>query len=180
MDRISGIYGPIAELAKQWVSRGKVIKSLQDLLQCYFNDFKIICIPAAKSFAPSLVKQQYQKLHDHIRLGSESSLERRQSSGLLMSAEELENYFEYAFDHFRMHPKAPFNFRSAALSRKPVTTTFKNHICKLTIHFMACYPDETGKDLFRRVAPLVASCIFLSAHRSRYPEDVCLQSSVAL
>lgn len=165
----TGHHAPLAELARLWRTRGKKISSLKELILCYYSGFKIICIPAVKFQSPSLIKQQYQKLHDEIKRASENSRKARKSSGLLMSSEELEYYLEHAFDHFSKHPTAPFNFLSAALLYNPVTTTFKHHICTLTVYLMACFPNASGRELFRKIAPPVASSIFLSAHRSRYP-----------
>lgn len=167
MDR--GASSVFANLAKDWRARGKNIRSFRDLLLCYYSDFKIVCIPAAKSHPLSLLQQQYQKLQNEIKSASLCTHGRRESAGLLMSAEEMGYYLKYAFDHFCDKATAPFNFLSAALFYNPVATTFKDHICTLAVYFMASFPNDCGKELFRKMAPLVASSIFLSAHRSRYP-----------
>lgn len=159
----------LSVLATQWREVGKKISSLEDLISCYFSAFKIICIPAAKLYPPSLIKGQYQMLQSAIDQGSTLSWERRKSLGLLMSATELEYYLESAFDHFSKNPKAPFNFLSAALSHKPVASTLEDNICEITVYFMSCHPTADGAEIFNKVAPFVASCIFLNTHRCRYP-----------
>lgn len=163
---ISG--GQLTKIAACWRERGKKIHSLLDLIRCYYSGFKIICIPAAR-YPPSLIKQQYEKLYNEINTASSAAWGRRESSGFLMSAEELEYYLESAFDHFSKHPTTPFNFLTAACLYNPVAPTLKTHIVRLALYFMSCYPDDNGMQLFERVAPLVASSIFLDSHRQRYP-----------
>lgn len=161
--------GQLTKLAGEWCERGKKINSLEDLILCYYSGFKIICLPAARVYQPSLIKSQYDKLYHEIKEASDKSWTKRKSSGFLMAAEELEHYLEFCFDHFSKHPTTPFNFLSAACMYNPVSTAFEDHITRLVRHFVDCYPTDTGKQLFGRVAPYVASCILLDSYRQRYP-----------
>lgn len=177
-DLIKSTTSVVGKLASDWITkRGRDITSLEDLIRCYYRDFKIICIPEIKSSQHSRITTQYRRLQTAIATASESSRRSRKEVGFLMSAETLERYLEMAFDHFTTTPNLPFNFLSAALIRSPVTQTLKDHICKLAVQYMAIYPEKPGERLFVEIAPWVASCIFLNSHRLELPNNgmyICL------
>jgi hypothetical protein len=142
---------------------------LKELLHCYYSGVRIVCIPAADQPA-ARINQQYRALHEEIRIASQHCRSRRGDVGLLLNAEELEMYLEYAFQHFSKDATNPFNFHSAAFSSNPIAQTFKDHIVKVAKYIMECRPQESGRKIFERVASLVASSIFLDASRNRFPK----------
>jgi hypothetical protein len=141
---------------------------LKELLHCYYSDVRIVCIPAADRPA-ARINQQYRALHEEIRTASQHCRSRRSDVGLLLNAEELEVYLKYAFQHFSKDATNPFDFHSAAFSATPIAQTVKDHIVKVAKYTMECRPQESGGEIFGRVASLVASSIFLDASRNRFP-----------
>ncbi|KAI5805973.1 hypothetical protein EDC01DRAFT_609926 [Geopyxis carbonaria] len=167
-DTINGVPKPIPALAQKWRKRGRPIKTLQDLLNCYYSDFKVICIPTADHPAGKIL-QQYQTLYNSITDSSIRSRDSRGKVGLLLSSEDLHFYFDFAFEHFSIKENEPFNFNDAAFRINPVAKNFKDHIVRLAVYFMGNTSVNKlgdGKDLFcEDVAPLLASSIFLTATR---------------
>jgi hypothetical protein len=86
-----------------------------------------------------------------------------------MNSEELDVYTTYAFEHFSKNASKPFNFLATAFLHNPVPATFKDHISKIANHLRAQKPAFSGEEIFRKLAPLTASCILLDASRNRYP-----------
>lgn len=153
---------------EKWRNLGKTINNLEELLMCYYSGIKIVCIPHAKE-SPAVIEQQYKVLYRVMEEGSQKAYDLRIKAGLLMTSEELDIYLRHAFHHFSKNPSKPFNFLAAAFHHNPVSSTFKDHIAKAAVHIMTQSPQMSGTDMFKLLAPLVASCILLDAFRSRYP-----------
>ncbi|KAF8248857.1 FabD/lysophospholipase-like protein [Wilcoxina mikolae CBS 423.85] len=168
LDPYSNQGGLLPRLAMQWRGRGKTIRSFEDLLYCYYSGFKIICIPSANQ-PPQLIHDQYTKLYDEIRLASKKSEEKREVLGMLMSSDDLEKYLRSAFEHFSENSTEPFNFLDSAIRNCPIAATFADHIIKVAILVMKMSPSQSGTEIFKKLAPLIASSIFLSATRKRLP-----------
>lgn len=165
---LEGGSGYFADAVRKWSQRGKVVKSVYDLLHCYYSSFIIICIPAADQ-PPSLISAQYTKLYHQILLASNESGHKRRAAGMLMSSEQLQGYLESAFEHFCKNFKDPFNFLDAALATNPIATTFADQITKVASLLMERHHIENGRELFQQLAPLVASSIFIETTRNRLP-----------
>ncbi|KAH8151876.1 uncharacterized protein LAJ45_03869 [Morchella importuna] len=158
----------MVKCVEKWRSLGKTINNLEELLMCYYSGIKIVCIPHAKE-SPAVIEQQYKVLYKVMEEGSQKAYDLRIKAGLLMTSEELDVYLRHAFHHFSKNPSKPFNFLAAAFHHNPVSSTFKDHIAKAAVHVMTQSPQMSGTDMFKLLAPLVASCILLDAFRSRYP-----------
>jgi len=158
----------VARLAYQWrTQRKKAINSLNDLILCYYSDFKIICIPSAND-PPHIINQQYTKLGELIATGARDSENARKIAGLLMTTEDLDYYLEQGFDHFSTS-KLPFNFLQAAVQAKPVSIGFSDHLLRTALILLKQRPNDSGSQLLENLAPIVASCIFLDVIRKRIP-----------
>jgi len=158
----------VARLAHQWrTERKKSIKSLNDLILCYYSDFKIICIPSAND-PPHIINKQYTKLGELIGTGAQESENARKLAGLLMTSEDLDYYLEQGFDHFSTS-KLPFNFLQAAVQAKPVSIRFSDHLLRTALILLRQRPNDSGIHLLENLAPIVASSIFLDVIRKRIP-----------
>ncbi|KAF8542774.1 hypothetical protein BDD12DRAFT_875866 [Trichophaea hybrida] len=80
--------GLLSQLVKDWNGRGKDIKSLRDLINCYYSNMRIICIPHMIS-VPTLI-QQYQKLQIEIEIATQRTRQKRIEAELLMNDNELD------------------------------------------------------------------------------------------
>ncbi|CUS11969.1 unnamed protein product [Tuber aestivum] len=158
----------VGKLANHWrTEQKKSIMSLQDLILCYYSDFKIICIPSAND-PPHIINQQYSKLRELIVQGARCSENARKLAGLLMTGEDLDYYLERGFDHF-CSSKLPFNFLQAAVRAKPVPITFSDHLLRTSITLLKQQPDDNGKCLLGKLAPIFASSILLDVIRKKIP-----------
>jgi len=153
----------VSKLANQWAERKKSIKSLKDLISCYYGDFKIICIPSAND-PPHLIGTQYSKLRELITQGAQVSESARRRAGLLMTSEDLDYYLEQGFDHY-CSSKVPFNFLEAAVRAKPVSITFSDHLLRTALILLKQRPNDNGQSFLQKLAPIVASSIFLDVIR---------------
>ncbi|KAG0640049.1 hypothetical protein HOY80DRAFT_865708, partial [Tuber brumale] len=166
--RIPISHDNVAKLAHQWrTERKKTINSLEDLILCYYSDFKIICIPSACD-PPHIINKQYTKLSELITIGARDSEDARKLAGLLMTSEDLDYYLEQGFEHFSTS-KLPFNFLQAAIQAKPVSIGFSDHLLRAALTLLRQRPNDSGGHLLGSLAPIVASSIFLDVIRTRIP-----------
>ena len=158
----------VARLAHEWrTERNKAIKSLNDLILCYYSDFKIICIPSA-NHPPHIINKQYTKLGGLISTGARDSKNARKLAGRLMTSEDLDYYLEQGFDHFSTS-KLPFNFLQAALHAKHVSIRFSDHLLRAALILLRQRPNDSGVGLLGDLAAIFASSIFLDVIRKKIP-----------
>lgn len=116
----------------------------------------------------TLIHEQYTKLHEALKKSCKIATERRNDVGLRISSELLGKYFHLAFVHFTTGRDTsvdnPFDFSKFLIDNNPVTT-ITGHIIKAAMHLTKAEKITSGREVFRRLAPLVASCIFLDATR---------------
>jgi hypothetical protein len=168
----------LSKLVKYWgKERNKPIKTLHELILCYYSGIKIICIPhmTSPSAAPLLLAQ-YQKLRAEISEAVVQTKKMRIEAELLMNSEELNIYLGDAFNHFSTDATQPFNFLSAAVAHNPVRTTFKTHIINTALRLMETNSFDAGWKVFVELAPLIASTILLDVCRKEYPQKCTLNS----
>jgi hypothetical protein len=160
--------GQLPTLAERWRKNGREIKTLKDLLLCYYSDFSVVCIPDS-NYPPTLIREQYVKLYNVIEEASKNSEKKRQSVGLSMTSEELDRYFEIGLEHFSQNPETAFNFLSSALKYNPINPTFKDHVLNLFVYMTKNFPKWSEPEILQQTERLVASCVFLDISRKRYP-----------
>jgi hypothetical protein len=149
---------------------GTDVRTLEDLVRCYYSGIKIVCIPDMESHDAASVIERYQKLRQEIHNAAKTTKKARKKAHLLMNSDELGVYFGYAFDHFSKHALGPFNFLAAAFHRQPVNATFKTHIIKAASCLLETRSFDTAAELFRTLSPLIASSILLEVCRKGYPQ----------
>ncbi|KAA8902468.1 hypothetical protein FN846DRAFT_955469 [Sphaerosporella brunnea] len=160
----------LIKLVEQWEKRNKKINTLEELVRCYYTDIKIMCIPNinAKHSSPSFLLEQYSRLHEEIRQAADKTSERRKKAELLLNSDDLNAYFGYAFDHFSRNGEQPFDFLAAALAHNPVRRTLTTHVVKAAVSLMVG-TFRSSFELFKGLAPLIASSILLDVCRKNLP-----------
>lgn len=85
---------------------------------------------------------------------------------MLLDADELQPYLQYAFDHFACDLDSPFDFVQASFVNSPIPSDFGGNILKLAINMMEeweCTVPATT--IFTELSYLVASSIMLDSAR---------------
>jgi hypothetical protein len=172
---------------------GNKIKTVKDIVLCYYSGIQIICIPHKKyanaaslgkhltcpasttELETTLLIRQYYRLHKAITDATNTACSYRRNSEILMNSDELDSFLADAFNHFSYHPNIPFNFLSAAFKRNPVRSTFATHILDMAILMMhSDIPYKSSGEVFQELSEFVASCILLEVCRKSYPQK-CMQ-----
>lgn len=149
-----------------WKERSRNIKTVEDLLLSYYSSFRVVRIPT--SGRPNLISEQIGKLYQGIRMARASSQERRLALRMLLDANELQAYLQYAFDHFACTLDSPFDFVQASFTNSPIPLDFGGNILKLAINLMEALPNQIdGPMIFKELSTMVASCIMLDSARHK-------------
>lgn len=87
---------------------------------------------------------------------------------MLLDAEELQSYLQYAFNHFACTMNVPFDFVQASFLNSPIPPNFGGNILKLAIRLMEIYEDEAdAPEIFEKLSYMVASCIMFDSARHK-------------
>jgi hypothetical protein len=125
---------------------------------------KVVRIPA--NGRPNLIYEQVKKLHGCIEDACDQSRERKGQLRMLLDANELQPYLQFAFDHFACDLNTPFDFVQAAVTNSPIHHEFGANILKLAINIMdTCQNTASGPIIFTELSYMVASCIMLDSAR---------------
>ncbi|CAN9415920.1 unnamed protein product [Alternaria alternata] len=162
----------VTKLVERWRKRDRPIRSLRDLLHCYYASFQVVRLPEAKDM-PRLSKQVSQ-LHDTIVETCKASYLNKQKVGLLSSAEDLSFYIQKAFTHFSKDLNHPFDFKSYSLIRNPIPQNLGGHILRVAVIMQGQYPNRTGEWIFENLSFMVASCFLYdcATYRKGKPHDL--------
>jgi len=163
-------------LAKRWQSRGKEVRTLYDLIRCYYCDISIVCIPQIRFGAsPSLIVQQYRKLGKALENAAEKTYEIRKTAQLLLVGARQDSYIRHALNHFCVDPSKPFDFMAVEAGDilDSASAGTKRNIIKIASRLIKNDGLGNGVVLFHALASLFASYIFLDdTRRNGLPRDV--------
>ena len=149
-----------------WRERNRSIESVIDLLYAYYASVKVIRIPTKGR--PNLIQEQVLKLYNNITYACDLSRKRKAELRMLLDADELQSYLQFAFDHFSRDLDTPFDFVQASFVNSPIPLDFGGGILKLAINIMDAWKDEIdGYGIFKELSYMVASCIMLDSARSQ-------------
>jgi len=153
---------------KFWEDRGHPITSAMDLLRTYYANVRVVRIPTGAR--PKLISEQTIKLYDEIKKACDTSRDQKRKWRMLLSADELQPYLQYAFDHFSNNLDAPFDFVKASLTQNSIPNDFGGSILKMAINIMQVWENKLDAEhIFNELSPLVASCIMLDSTRNKIP-----------
>ncbi|THV63889.1 hypothetical protein D6D28_10317 [Aureobasidium pullulans] len=147
-----------------WHERDRIIRTVEDLILSYYTSIKVVLIPTTGR--PNLIAKQINDLTANIRSACQVSGRRKGDLRMLLNAEDMQAYLQYAFDHFAKSIESPFDFVQASFAHSPVPNDFGGNILKLAIQLMEAWKDRAGPfTIFEELAVLVGSCIMLDATR---------------
>ncbi len=120
--------------AQFWRERHRSIETLEQLLRSYYRNVNVVRIPT--SGRPNLIQTQVETLYACIASACSDARERKAELRMLLDADDLQPYLQYAFDHFAYYIDSPFDFVQASLTNSPIPLDFGGNILKLAINFM--------------------------------------------
>lgn len=161
----------LSEFVKKWKLLGKEIKTLKDLISCYYSGLEIVCIPHNKIALGPFLIERYEVLYEKIKFAADMTKMLRQQRGLLWDWHQLDMYLGYAFDHFSRDPIRPFNFLNAGFNHSPIWSTFQTHILAAANRIKDQNREDVSVNIFRELAPLIASSILLDVCRKKLPHN---------
>ncbi|KAH7084592.1 hypothetical protein FB567DRAFT_445911, partial [Paraphoma chrysanthemicola] len=162
----------VTRLVEKWRRRNRPIRSLRELLRCYYASFQVVRLPEAKDL-PRLSRQVSQ-LHNTIVETCKISFLNKQKVGLLSSSEDLSFYIQQAFTHFSRNLNHPFDFKGYSLIRNPIPQNLGGHILRVALMIQRQYPTRSGAWIFERLSFMVASCFLYdcTTYRKGKPHDL--------
>lgn len=145
-----------------WHKRDRIIRTVEDLILSYYTSIKVVRIPTTGR--PNLIAKQINDLTANIRSACQVSGRRKGDLRMLLNAEDMQPYLQYAFDHFSKSIESPFDFVHASFAHSPIPDDFGGNILKLAVQLMEAWKDRAGpRPIFEELAVVVASCIMLDA-----------------
>lgn len=152
--------------AQFWRERNRNIETVQQLFLSYYSSVKVVRIPT--NGRPNLINDQIGKLYTNITLACAEARRRKSALRMLLDADELQPYLQFAFDHFACNLDAPFDFVQASFTNSPIPLDFGGNILKLAISLMEVWENKAdGQLLFTELSYMVASCIMLDSARHK-------------
>jgi len=157
----------LSELQDEWHEKGNLIKTIRELVLCYYCEIEVACIPSTAG-VPINITGQFDKLRSTILKATKATSDGRKAAGTLMGGENQDFYFRRAFDHFSASygkEKIPFNFLKVENQFESGSGAGVTHIIKAATQLMGDNRYATGIHLFTELENLLASAIVLDARR---------------
>lgn len=150
--------------AKFWRERQRQVDTVEELLLSYYSSVKVVRIPTHGR--PNLISEQIRILYKCIQDDCTTARLRKGKLRMLLNADELQPYLQFAFDHFACDLETPFDFVQASFVNSPIPSDFGGNILKLAINMMDVWENVAlGHILFTELSYMVASCIMLDSAR---------------
>jgi hypothetical protein len=164
MSNVAGAIGrdpAYSELRNYWIGRGRHIRTMKDLLECYYSSITVVRIPGEGRYM--MIDDQVKKLREVITRRCAESFNAKRRSRMLSNSENLNVYLQCAFDHFSQDLHTPFNFMDISFKINPIPLDFGGNILKLAVAMKAQLDDP--RRIFKDLSLMVASCILLDCVR---------------
>jgi hypothetical protein len=146
-----------------WVSQGREVRTMKDLLECYYSSIRVVRIPRKGRYM--LLEEQVGKLQQEIFSACSQSYSTKRRCRMLSNSEELQVYLQSAFSHFCQNLDRPFNFIEVAIKNNPIPLDFGGNILKLAKTMRDTMEPVDAFKLFGYLSRMVASCIMLDCAR---------------
>ncbi|TKA79397.1 hypothetical protein B0A49_02614 [Cryomyces minteri] len=128
--------------ARFWKKRDRPIVTIEELILSYYSSLNWTPKPHPATGWEVVRKNQ-----------------RKAALRMLLDAEDLQPYLQYAFDHFADHLDTPFDFVQASFSNSPIPLDFGGNILKLALNMMELWRNQAdGSTIFQELSYMVASC----------------------
>lgn len=157
----------LEKYVQTWKQHGKTLTNTKQLLECYYSSITVIRLPTRGSYI--LMDRQAERLINLIKAQCAKSQDAKRRTRLLADAEQTQGYLQSAFDQFTRDLNSPFDFVKESLRQNPVPRNFEGNILRLAISIQENSEHKSlgndARQVFFRLAPMVASCIMFDAAR---------------
>ena len=153
------------ELREKWRMRKRPLDTPKDLIECYYDSFRVIFIPELRPETTHKVAAQYGKLYAEIRLSSKRLRAKKINVNMNINVASFSVYLETAFTRLAkdLTSLIDFHYLESKDAKRP--TEFSEHITALLVKLKS--HEETGNTghlvnesaLIERVIPFIACCI---------------------
>ena len=154
-----------ADLQRRWRRRGRIISTAKDLILCYYDSFRILCIPSLTPETTHEIAIQYRKLYEEIRVISGLVRRKKMQVGMNLNVRSFGNYMEHVFSRLAkdLRSSVDFHYMASKDAKRPVK--FREHVVALIVKLKEeeenvdppCDIQEAG--LVDRVIPFIACCV---------------------
>jgi hypothetical protein len=158
--------GAFSDLCKKWAMQGKSISTAEDLILCYYDSFRVICVPdLVDPKSANLIAKQYRTLYLEITRSSAKLREKRVRVGMNLDVQSFSTYVEHAFNRLTKDLAAPIDFYYLSSKDPVIPSRFNEHMTAVIVKLLhqSDYQrsDQTGqeKQLMDKLTPYLASCI---------------------
>ncbi|KAF2012508.1 hypothetical protein BU24DRAFT_442957 [Aaosphaeria arxii CBS 175.79] len=160
------------QLAEEWRARGKKIKTMKHLLECFYSSITVVRVPGEGRYM--MIDDQISKLREIINKTCAESFNAKRKSRMLSNSETLNVYLQCAYDHFASDLHKPFDFMDVSFKINPIPLDFGGNILKLAVALKSRYVDNPRR-IFEELSYMVSSCILLDCVRQGFrgtPEQI--------
>jgi hypothetical protein len=151
--------------AEYWEGVNRPVKSTKDLLLCYYSSVDVVRIPQKGRYG--LVNDQIAKLHECIKRRSLQARDNRKRLRVMFNTEEFQAALSMGFDHFSAGLDEPFDFVELSCRLNPIPKDFGGNILRLALAIKddPKFADSSGREIFKNLGHMVASCVMLDYTR---------------
>jgi hypothetical protein len=157
-----------AELRELWKTRGKVLKTAEDLIHCYYDSFRIICIPSLEPSTMKTISVQYRKLYDEIKKSSDKLRSKKVRAGMNLNVGSFGKYMEDAFSRLAKDLTSSIDFHYLAFKDTGRPSKFREHVTNLLVKLKVQEEEKAGVEygglapeaaVVESIIPFIASSI---------------------
>jgi hypothetical protein len=154
-----------ADLRKTWRKRGKSLKTAEDLILCYYDSFRIICIPNLDQKTTHTIALQYGKLYKEVTQAIEKMRVKKKIVGMNLNVQSFNKYMEYAFERLARDRISSIDFHYLESKDASRPRKFHEHLLAMMIslkkeeerHTPDFVADQQA--LLMNLVPFLANCI---------------------
>lgn len=166
-DKLNNSFASFSSLVDKWKERGKIIRSTEELILCYYDTFKVVCIPSLMTAPTRVIIGQFEKLYSEIQRASEAVGARREAVGNKMDVESFSFHTQHAFELFSKSLDDAFNFHYVSDKIAVIPEDFADRLvvllAKLMNQYTASMETIVGQEaaMLDSFVPYLASCLAL-------------------
>lgn len=172
-----------AELREKWRLRGTVLNTAEDLILCYYDSFRIVCIPTLTSKTAHTIAVQYQKLYQEVRDASDRLRKKKLKLAVNLNVESFGKYMEDAFRRLAKDLTSWIDFHYMAMKHTQRPKTFTEHVVALLAKVKGYNEqirnvDVQEADIINRLTPFIACAVASSIPKGGSREGKWLRRSL--
>lgn len=163
------------EERQKWRSRQRRINTAAELIQCYYDDFRVISLPLHSDMpsTASRVSQQIKRLYHEIRTLSDSIHCRRKAHDLTMDVATFNLYFERSVKILARDYTSSLDFHPLSEDDSPLPIRFSEHMA-LVLGKVAKLGNSRGSvsnvfggelEMIKDMTPFLACCVLCQMSR---------------